>query len=167
MATTIAPRGYRVLSPTENLTGAASGERQSLDERVWARVSDYHGTLDPTLKDIMQRVDELYTWGTHRRDGVARPPSSETIEYAREVIRILYLEVRDSGLRWINPLISANEDGEVTFEWQRQGRRLTFRVSETGVGFSKLWGNRPNFQFEDDTAGTKHRRYNLWAWLAN
>jgi len=167
MPATIAPKGHRVLSPSENMTGAASDERQSQDEKVWTPVSDYHGALDPTLTDIMRRVDELYMWGTHRRDGVAHPPASETIEYAREVILTLYREVQDSDLKWIDPLISANEDGEVTFEWQRQGRRLTFRVSETGVEFSKLWGTRPNYQFEDDTAVTKHRRYNLWAWLAN
>ncbi len=167
MATTIDAKGHRVLSPSGNLTGAASQEREQLDQSLVARVSAYYGTLDPTLNDLMRRVDDLYMWCANRPGCTAPPPSPETVEYAREVIRDLYLEVRDSGRKWINPLISANEDGEVTFEWQRQGRRLTFRVSDTGVGFSRLWGNRPNFQFEDDTAGTKHRRYNLWAWLDN
>jgi hypothetical protein len=117
------------------------------------------------LANLAQRVDDLRTWGADWADHDAAPPTSITVDHAQQWIKDLYLDVLTSGWTWVDPLITASEDGEAMFEWQHRDRRLTVRVTETEVAYSKISGTRPNFQFEDGTADTTQRRQSLWAWL--
>jgi hypothetical protein len=117
------------------------------------------------LVSLAQRVDDLRSWGADWEEYDAAPPTPATVDHAHQWIKDLYLDVLTSGRTWVDPLITASEDGEAMFEWQRRGRRLTVRVTETEVTSSKIWGTRPNFQFEDGTADTAQKRQSLWAWL--
>jgi hypothetical protein len=117
------------------------------------------------LASLAQRIDDLRTWGADWEEYDAAPPTPVTVDRAHQWIQELYLDVLTSGRTWIDPLITASEDGEAMFEWQRRDRRLTLRVAETEVTFSKIWGARPDFQFEEGTADNPERRRDLWAWL--
>lgn len=158
---------YRALAPREALTVSASYEGGVLDQEL-QKLREAYERFEPhraVLANLVQRVNDLRTWGADWADYDAAPPTSTTAEQAQQWIKELYLDVVTSGRTWVDPLITASEDGEAMFEWQRRERRLTVRVTETEVTFSRVWGTRPDFQFEDGIADTAQRRRGLWAWL--
>jgi hypothetical protein len=163
MSVSVISTGYFPLAQWGTLTLSASQEASELDQRL----RDLYEKFEPhwaVLVNLAHRVDELRTWGADWADYDATPPTSTTVDHARQWIRDLYLDVLTSGRMWVDPLITASEDGEAMFEWQHRDRRLTVRVTETEVTFSKIWGTRPDFQFEDGIADAAQRR-SLWSWL--
>jgi hypothetical protein len=119
----------------------------------------------PILLNIAARVDKLLTWGADWQDYEGTPPSQNVADQALRWIQQLYLEVLLNGRAWIDPLITASPDSKALFEWQRRGRRLTVRVTDDGITYSKVWGTRPRFQFEDGPADTPETRESIWDWL--
>jgi hypothetical protein len=164
MSVSVISTGYRALAPLGTLTLSATPEGADLDQRLRELYEKYepHRAI---LVSLARRVDDLLTWGADWADCDATPPTPCTVEHAHQWIKDLYLDVLTSGRTWVDPLITASDEGEAMFEWQRRDRRLTVRVTETEVAYSKIWGTRPNFQFEDAIANTPQRRQSLWAWL--
>jgi hypothetical protein len=164
MPAEIAATGFRVLAPWEARTDSVTHDT-TLEEQIRA-LADKFDSHRAVLSDLARRIDALRTWGEEWEDYDAAPPATPTIGLADEWSKRLYLDVLDIGRPWLDPLVTAGEGGEVMFEWQLRGRRLTIRVSEAGVEYSKLWGTAPSLHFEDGIADTRQRRQSLWAWLA-
>lgn len=116
---------------------------------------------------LVEKVDNLRTWGADRLDYDAAPPTVATIDHAKRWIKVFYCSVVARDRTWINPLITASEEGEVMFEWQRKGRRLTIEMTESVVAYRTLCGWPPNLQFEDGIIDTVQRGQSLWAWLVD
>jgi hypothetical protein len=149
MSVSVISTGYPALF--RRGTFSASPEGSDLDKQL----RELYEKLDPLwtiLDNLAHRLDELRTWGADWADYDAAPPTSTTVDHAKQWIRALCLEVFTNGQTWVDPLITASEDGEAMFEWQWRERRLTVRVTETEVTFSKIWGTRPNFQFEEGSS---------------
>ena len=164
MSVSVISTGYRPLARWGTSTLSASQEGSDLDEQL-RELYDKFELHWAILVNLEQRVDDLRTWGADWAEYDAAPPTPATVDHAQQWIKDLYVDVLNSGRTWVDPLITASEDGEAMFEWQRRDRRLTVRVIETEVAYSKIWGTRPNFQFEDGIADTTQRRQSLWAWL--
>jgi hypothetical protein len=168
MATEIVTTGYRALAPWDTRTFSAGHEGAHLDQRLWEELHKRYEEFEPhraILCELARRINALRTWGAEWEDYDAAPPTPRTVDRAHEWISQLYLDAYLIGRPWVDPLITASEEGEAMFEWQLQGRRLTIRVTEAGATYSKLWGTRPNFHFEDGVAETRQRTQSLWAWL--
>ena len=163
MPAEIVATGFRALAPWEARTDSVTHNAELENQiRALADLFDSHRAI---LSDLTSRIDALRTWGGEWEEYDAAPPAASTVDLADRWSKHLYLDVLDIGRPWIAPLITASENGEAVFEWQVRGRRLTIRVSEAGVEYSKLWGMPPNLHFEDGTADTRQRRQTLWAWL--
>ncbi|MGI8554547.1 MAG: hypothetical protein ACR2PL_27715 [Dehalococcoidia bacterium] len=164
MSVSVISTGYRALTPLGALTLSATPEGATLDRRL----RELYEKFEPhraILASLAQRINDLRTWGAGWEEYDAAPPTPAAVDRAHQWIQDLYLDVLTSGRTWVDPLITASENGEAMFEWQRRERRLTIRVTATEVTCSKIGGTRPNFQFEDGTADTSERRQSLWAWL--
>jgi hypothetical protein len=118
-----------------------------------------------TLEDLYRRVNALRSSGRKLPGYDAPPPTDAAVDLAIEWIKHLYLDVHEIQRTWLDPLISASEEGEAMFEWERGEPRLAIRITEGGVEYSKMWGTPPHFQFEDGFADTPERRRTLWAWF--
>src|SRR5437667_1558983 len=132
MSVSVISTGYRALAPSGTLTLAATREGAILDQRL----RELYEKFEPhraILASLAQRIDDLRTWGTGWEEYDAAPPTSGTVDRAHQWIKDFYLDILTSGRTWIDPLITAGEDGEAMFEWQRRDRRLTVRVTETEV----------------------------------
>jgi hypothetical protein len=155
--------GYRAPTPRDVVSMSQDG--WWLDESLREIGERFEPHL-PILLNLAERVNKLRTWGADWADYDAPPPADGTVDRALDWIQHLYVDVLVSGPTWIDPLITASEEGEAMFEWQIRGRRLTIEVTEAAVSYSKLWGTPPHLQFEDGLADTPQRRQSLWAWLA-
>ena len=74
-------------------------------------------------------------------DGAGSPaPSQATISNASANLPELYRASYASGVDWRSPHISANEDGEVSFEWWCGSRKLTLYFGDQSMQVIKVWG---------------------------
>jgi len=162
-ALTITTR-YRSTAMLSTTTPSAIPVGEELDEQIRELCQRWRAH-EPVVDNLVERVDALLTWGADWSDYDADPPAAATVEQARDWIKQLYLDVVTNGRTWIDPLVTASEDGEAMFEWQIRGRRLTIDVTEAGVCYSKISGTPPNLQFEDGQVDTRQSRESLWAWL--
>lgn len=117
------------------------------------------------ISELLEKVEALRTWGEDWEDEEATPPSDAAIKRARQWLKDMFRDVSSDGRTWLEPMITASEEGEVTVEWWCSDRKLTVFVSGTEVTVTKLTGVRPPFRIEDDSATTRPRRRKLWAWL--
>lgn len=92
-------------------------------------------------------------------------PSKLAVSVARTWLESLKDAARDAGRAWSHPHISASEDGEITFEWWKEDRKITLYFSEESIEYVKVWG--PNIQTEMDTGqvGLADDFRALWTWL--
>jgi hypothetical protein len=159
--------GYRGLAPARTYSEylieetSYAGQRQQL-RKACDKFFDLHKDV---VENLYRRVDALRTSGRKMRGYEADPPSDAAIDRAIEWIKQLYLDVHEMGRTWLDPLITASEESEAMFEWERGARRLAIRITEGGYEYSKMWGDPPHFHFEDGFADTPQMRSSLWAWL--
>src|SRR3989442_2615769 len=94
------------------------------------------------LADVLSRIHALHEWGEGWNGYDALPPKPRAITRAAEWMKQLYAEVLAAKLPWIDPLVCASADGDVSFEWWFGNRKITVYVSEKSVEYVKVWGPR-------------------------
>jgi hypothetical protein len=163
MTGTYISTGYPAWSPQRTFSYYAT-EQEKCDAQIRELANKFDLHRKP-IASLVRGIEALRTWGAEWEEYDAAPPTAATVDLALEWVKQLYLDVYESGRTWIEPLITASEEGEAMFEWQIRGRRLTIEVTESGVNYSKLSGTPGNFQSEDGLADTSQKRQALWAWL--
>jgi len=151
-------------APALRDVSSMSRDGWNLDERIRAAAEKFEPHI-PILLNLAARVDKLRTWGTDWPDYDDPPPAEATVDEALSLIQQLYVDALLGGLTWVDPLITASPDGYATFEWKVRGRRLTLRVTEDGVNYTKLSGTRPNLEIDDGDVESDKERQELWTWL--
>jgi hypothetical protein len=164
MAVNIIVIGNYTPAPLSTVTLSATREAEELDQQVRELCARWKAH-EAVIQNLVERIDALATWGTTWEDYDADPPTDATIESARRWMKALYLDVVTNGRAWIDPLITATDEGGASFAWKHRDRVLEIEVDETTARYSKTWGIEPDFEFEDGRADTAHRRLSLWAWL--
>jgi hypothetical protein len=139
-------------------------EPQQQSQAACDKLFDLHRDV---VEDLHRRVNTLRTSGRKLPGYDAPPPTDAAVDLAIEWIVQLYLDVHETQRTWHDPLITASEEGEAMFEWERGERRLAIRITEGRVEYSKMWGTPPHFEFEDGFADAPERRRTLWAWLTD
>jgi hypothetical protein len=94
-------------------------------------------------------------------------PNPKTIENAASWVMRMYWNALETGRGWHKPHVTADEDGDVMFEWWNRDRALTIYASEDDVNYIKGWGLDIENDMEDGEASTSEIRRTLWAWLMN
>lgn len=77
-------------------------------------------------------------------------PSERVLRHAKEVVALLQETILNSGVQWVDPHISANENGHVTLEWWNNEKSLTLFIrSEKQIEYLKAWGMDITFDMQD------------------
>jgi len=113
--------------------------------------------------ELERKIDDLMTW-PEGWDGYDAPkPNPASVRHARSWAEALYRDL-SSGL-WIEPHVSADEDGEVSFEWWKGRKKLTVYVTPKAVEYIKVDKTNSSLEMEDGSIKTPVDRRTLWNWL--
>lgn len=91
-------------------------------------------------------------------------PNLEAIRRAISVLEDSHTVIRNMNAVWLDPHISASEDGDVLLEWWSSNRKLSIYVDENEAEFIKVWGTNINSEMEDGLL-TTGKFFDLWTWL--
>jgi hypothetical protein len=93
-------------------------------------------------------------------------PRPEAIGQALVALPALFNAAAKSGLSWLNPHVSANEDGIVVLEWWLLGKKLTVYVSQQETAYIKVWGDDIDNDMEDGVLQSVPADFvDLWTWI--
>jgi hypothetical protein len=96
-------------------------------------------------------------------NGSARP-NLGAITKAAEFAKDFYRNARLSGYQWIAPHVSADESGDVSFEWWHNEHKLTVYVDPNSARYIQVWGEDIDHQMIDGPL-ERDRFLGLWRWL--
>ncbi len=117
--------------------------------------------LLPTLNEIYN----LLTWPEGWNGYDACAPQFEAVQYASHWIELFYLDIVSSGQEWIDPNVTASDEGEVVFEWRHGIKNLTIYIGNQSAEYVMDWGADINTEMEDGYANSPGIRQRLWKWL--
>lgn len=110
-------------------------------------------------RDVVDLLKRREGW-----DGYDAPkPKPESVAAAYEWVRGLYRDVR--GVLWEEPLVTADEEGDVVFEWWRGRKKLTVYVSLETAEYVKVERRDIGTEMHDGAIETDRGRRELWNWL--
>jgi hypothetical protein len=113
--------------------------------------------------EIERKIADLMTW-PEGWDGYDAPkPNPASVRHARSWAEELYRDL-SAGL-WIEPHVSADEDGEVSFEWWKGRKKLTVYISPKAAEYVKVERRDTGTEMEDGDIGPPPKRRELWNWL--
>lgn len=88
-------------------------------------------------------------------------PDPSAIEQAKRWIASMHRDTKAVGLPWVDPHVSASEDGDVSFEWWQGQKKLTVYVSATTTLLLKVWGLSITNQMAEGVAETIDERQSV------
>jgi hypothetical protein len=92
-------------------------------------------------------------------------PTSCAIAVARQWLQPLFHATQYAGLPWHPPHITSSEDGEITFEWWQDSRKITVYFSENHAQVLKVWGADIHEEMEEAKLQSTDEFRRLWNWL--
>jgi hypothetical protein len=120
---------------------------------------NFRNLLPETLRDIRN----LLTW-PEAWDGYSAPkPNPAAVEHARSWAEDLYRDVRAE--LWRKPYVSADEEGDVVFEWWNGARKITVYISPKTVEYLKVERLDTSTDMKEGSIRTAEERRLLWNWL--
>lgn len=119
------------------------------------------------MASVCARLEEMSGWQEGWNGYDALPPKPEAIAHARGWVQKLYAELTDVGLPWIDPLVCADGNGNVTFEWWHDRRKITLYLTPNSAEYVRVWGSDVNLEMDEGDANTPESRRFLWSWLAS
>lgn len=124
-----------------------------------------HPNFRTPLSEVERSISDLLTW-QEGWDGYEAPePNHESIKHACSWVRGLYRDV--SKKLWIKPHVSADEEGDVVFEWRKGRRKLTVYVSPESVEYVKVERLDGTLSMREGAIGTPQESRRLWNWLTS
>lgn len=123
------------------------------------------GDFRQPLWNIYDRLRTIETWTDGWNGYEALAPSQKTIENARAWISQMYLEIPDTGMRWKDPYVTADVDGEVLLEWRAKDKSLFIYIAEDEATYIKDLGAEVGSEMIDGDASTSQSRRKLWEWF--
>lgn len=118
-----------------------------------------------SLARAIEGILDLLTWPEGWNGYEVDAPNPKAVSRAIPWIVQMYADALATGEEWHNPHVTADEDGDVMFEWWNDGKGLTIYVSEESITYLMAWGTSMIDEMEDGEATTSGSRRRLWAWL--
>ena len=132
--------------------GALTGERTS------ERLTSY--LIQASVKDLMRVARLREDWD---RAGSMAPRPQAVANASARLAEICGMAVKAGP--WIQPHISASENGDITFEWWNGPRKLTLYFGDDGVEVIRVWGIDIDNDMEHLHLRSTDDLAPLWAWL--
>ena len=137
--------------------------RESNTETQYVLKKRVHKNFRTALSDTEKDLAELLGWSEGWNGYDAAEPNSASIDHACRWVRAFYRDVRD--VLWIKPLITADEEGDVVFEWWKGRRKLTVYVSPDTLEYIKVDRARSPSEMGEGSITTSREGRALWHWL--
>jgi hypothetical protein len=115
------------------------------------------------FRETERHIDNLQTWQEGWDGADAPKPNPASVAHARLWAELLYRHVSEK--LWIKPHISADEDGDVSFEWWKGRKKLTVYISPGEAQYVKVEKVDSSLNMEDGSIDTTEKLSNLWNWL--
>ncbi len=119
------------------------------------------------LEKVEAIIRSLLTWQDNWNGYGAPAPDIQAVEYAVSWISVLYTDMSELGLPWLEPNVTASADGEVVFEWWRGGKKLTVYVGHGSAEYVQVWGADVDQEMAEGNADGSATRRGVWRWLVD
>lgn len=138
-------------------------DRTSNAQPQYVYKKQIHKNFCTPISETERDISKLRTW-QEGWDGYDAPePKRKSIDAALGWIGELYRDVRD--VLWIKPLVTADEEGDVVFEWWRGRKKLTVYISPEAVDYIKVERRDTGTEMHDGIIETPRKHRELWNWL--
>ena len=116
------------------------------------------------LNSLKQAVNNLSDLGEDWDGFGSAQPKAASVRYATILVESLFQEASSTRLPWIQPHVTASEEGNVVFEWWNGVHKLTGYANESGADYIQVWGPDIVLNMKDGPIeiGTFE---GLWRWL--
>lgn len=116
------------------------------------------------LNSLKQSVNNLSDLGEDWDGFGSAQPKATSIRYAKIFVESLFQEATSTRLPWIQPHVTASEEGDVVFEWWNGAHKLTVYANESSADYIQVWGPDIVMNMKDGPIepGTIE---GLWRWL--
>ena len=111
-----------------------------------------------------QRLARLRTFQSGWDGYGSEAPRLEAIANAEARLPELYRLATVDGV-WREPHISASEDGEITFEWWSDDRKVTMYFGADRLEIIRVWGSNIDSEMDLQPVPTLDGFPAVWAWL--
>lgn len=93
-------------------------------------------------------------------------PTEIVLKHAKAVVTLLQETILNSGVQWVVPHISANENGHVTLDWRKKEKSLTLFIrAEKQIEYLKAWGIDITLDMQDGEVSPITSFIGLFHWL--
>ena len=111
--------------------GDAARQLQARQREAFVRIARNRAAVD-----VLKVANRQENW-----DGYgSATPSDVVVSRALAAITGFIDESYAAALEWQHPFVSSNEDGEISFEWWRGVKKLTFYVGAAQARYVSSWG---------------------------
>lgn len=119
------------------------------------------------LKRSSAASDSLWTPFIETRSKLVRTiPSHADVEEGALSRAAGWLSwLQESVDRWDEPLVTANADREVVFEWWHSDRKLAVFFSSDTSELIRVWGTDIDTEMEEGSPEVRDEALAAWAWL--
>ena len=93
-----------------------------------------------------------------------KKPTGPVLDYAKRIMEELLYSIVWAGHEWLTPLISGDEDGNITAQWHKEERQLHIQIAENSVEYIQVWGTNIDTQMHVDFLN-QDNYLALWEWL--
>ncbi len=150
---------------------SAYGDNEEFLEKMRSSIQSFfdssmiarEASAKTALKNTRAKLYNLLTWSMDS-NGMF-PPQQDVVKYAESWVVKLFLEAKNLHLDWIEPNVTANEDGEVVFEWWHDKRKLTIYIEGQNAEYVQVWGDTIDAAISDGNAKSIEVCRSLWIWL--
>ncbi len=134
--------------------------RQSSDEgEPKVLHENFRNQFPKTERDIVRLLTPSEGWDEYDTPW----PNPASVTHARSWAERLYRDV--STELWLKPRVSADEDGDVVFEWWKGRKKLSAYISPTTAEYITVKKEGPSVKMEDGSIDTPEDCRMLWRWL--
>ncbi|MBP0631977.1 hypothetical protein [Cupriavidus sp. AcVe19-1a] len=144
-------------------SATAGGSPASILRLVWSKT--HYDPAPFALQPAKRALDSLRALDDNWDGFGSDKPKESAISAALGLLPELYSTAERLG-GWSLPDISANEDGEVVFEWRSGRKKLALFIRDDAIDFLQAWGTHVEHDMSDGTLDTNDFA-DLWTWLCN
>ncbi len=157
------PRASRPVWVNRGATGLTR-----MNPAAYRHLTTHHLDMVALPLDLLETVEELDDlrhlppgWNGYN----VSAPSHTAIRAAEPWVRMFYSDAITATGRWITPHVTADESGEVMFEWSNGDKALTAYVSEGEVTLARDWGPDIETEMESVVDPPPNLCREWWTWL--
>jgi hypothetical protein len=118
------------------------------------------------LESLWYRIQKL-SWLQNNWDGFgSAKPNPVSIQLAgSSVVGFFDAATKLTEYGWSDPHVSANESGDVVFEWWQGSKKITLYVRPIATDFVLVWGDNMDTEMDEGTIITLENFADIWNWL--